>query len=318
MVGGETDVLARAVVRAPSVGNTQPWALRLPGGEALLYAVAGRGPGDGASAPDVAISCGAAVANVELGMRVLGRDTEIHLLPDHTEPDLLARVRARGPRVPSEVDLHRFSAIARRCSYRYPFLSQPVSDCDRKDLATAAAYDGVQGLLVAGEEQAGVLAEVQACAASYAQATPDDHGEVPLWTSGGEWPHPRAGDVARLGTLGSSLPWAGLVRPGTTVPDPQRLRERLSAETLLVFAAPEDTRIDHLRTGIAMEHAWLAAVDMGLAAAVQTRPLHRPRVRQVLVDRLGITGVPQLLMRVGHPAGYVPWGAYRMPCPLRS
>lgn len=310
---GETDVLARTVVRAPSVGNTQPWALRLPDGEALLYAVPGRGPGGEAGARDVAISCGAAVANVELGMRVLGRDTEIELLPDRAQPDLLARVCVRGRRVPSDVDVHRYSAVARRCSYRYPFLAQPVSDYDRKDLVAAAAYEGVQGTVLAGEEQAAALAEVQACAAAEAQADPGDHDEVPLWTSGGEWPYQRAGDVAGLGPPASSLPWAGLVRPGTTVLDLGRLRERLGTETVLVFHTAGDTAVDHLRTGIAMEHAWLAAVDMALAAAVQTRALHRPRPRRVLGDRLGLAGFPQLLMRVGHPASFVPRGAYRVP-----
>ncbi|MFG1646335.1 hypothetical protein ACGFMK_39175 [Amycolatopsis sp. NPDC049252] len=59
-----------------------------------------------------------------------------------------------------------------------------------------------------------------------------------------------------------SVPWAGLVRSATEVPDLADVEARLATESLFVFVTADDTRLDHIRAGYAMERAWLTAVDL--------------------------------------------------------
>ncbi|WP_199432252.1 Acg family FMN-binding oxidoreductase [Qaidamihabitans albus] len=304
---GEIDVLARAVVRAPSVHNTQPWSLELPDGEALLFERTDLAlPYHDPLGRDRAISCGTAIANLELGMRVLGRRTSLSLLPDPERRDLIARVSAVGGLVPTDTDLHRYSAIARRRSYRQPFAKQSVSDYDVKDLLAAPGTDGVQVVALRTEAELAALAGLLDYAATVLRQDRGYQRELALWTIRDERSHRHGVGVAGGTLTQTPLPWAGLVRPSTPLPDPVALADRLAGETVLLFLTSGDTRLDHVRAGIATEHTWLTAVHTGLAAAMQTQPLHLSEVRSGLIERLGLSGYPQLLMRVGHPAGPVP------------
>ncbi|PXY30113.1 nitroreductase [Prauserella sp. PE36] len=301
---GEIDVLARAVVHAPSVHNMQPWSLELPDGEALLVERTDLAlPCHDPAGRDRAVSCGAAAANLELGMRVLGRATRLALLPDPDRPDLVARITAGEVRLPSGIDLHRYSAIARRRSYRHAFTGQCVSDYDLADLVAASPAEGVTARPLRGAAELTALADVLEYAGAAVRQDDGYQRELALWTARDI---ERAGDGLALAAVASTLPWAGLVRPGTALPDRETLAARLGRETVLVFVTTDDTRLDHVRTGVAMEQTWLAAVDMGLAAAVQTQPLHLAEARSALIENLGLPGYPQLLMRVGHPAVAVP------------
>src|SRR5690349_11700136 len=93
----EVGVLARAVSHAPSVHGTHPWTLEALADSAELYerfdAVL---PHHDPGGRDRAISCGAAVTNLELAVRALGWDAEVTLFPDSARPDLVARIRAAG------------------------------------------------------------------------------------------------------------------------------------------------------------------------------------------------------------------------------
>lgn len=304
---GETDVLARAVVRAPSVHNTQPWWLELPDGEALVFARRKLElPFHDPLGKDRTISCGAAIANLDLGMRVLAQRPRLNLLPDPQRPDLIARLEVTQTLPPTETDLHWYSAIARRRSYRHAFGDHVVSDYDVKDLIAASSSDGVQVKVLRSAEELTALADVLEYAAATIARDRGYQRELMLWTIR-EGAGPARGTGIADGALPtSSLPWAGLVRPNTALPDRDTLAQRLERETVLVFLTPGDTRLDHLRTGIGMQHTWLAAVDMGLAAAVQTQPLHLAEARASFIEKLGLAGYPQLLMRVGHPTSAVP------------
>lgn len=302
---GEIDVLARAVVGAPSVHNIQPWRLELPDDGALVFERTDLPlPHHDPGGRDRSISCGAAITNLELGMRVLALSPAVTLLPDPRRPDLVVRMTVEGRRVPSDTDLHRYSAIARRRSYRHPFAAHALSQYAVRDLIEAASAEGVQVAVVRGEDLS-VLADLLEYAAVVFRQDRGYQRELSLWTIRDERSHRHGTGMTRSALPGSTLPWAGLVRPATAVPDREILTSRLEHETLLVFLSPSDDRIDHVRAGMAMQRTWLAAVDLGLVAAVQTQPLHLSEVRSGLTDKLGLSGHPQLLMRVGHPTGRV-------------
>jgi hypothetical protein len=298
----DIDVVTRAVAQAPSVRNTQPWRLELPDGEALLrqrqdVPTADHDPGG----RDRTISCGAALANLRLAIRALGRTADVRLLPDPDQPDLVARVVTSGRSTPDSTELHRFSAIARRHSYRRSFADPPVPVPMLDVMTRTSQVDGVRlRHIVDGEETA--LAELLENAAKASQSDPDYQRKLALWINAAKL-EGRGVGPSRATIPPGTVPWAGLIRTNADPAGGVALADRLARETLLLVVTAGDTPADHLRAGIAAEDCWLAAVDLGLAAAVITQPLRLPEVRSQLVASLDLAGHPQLLMRVGWPAG---------------
>ncbi|MFD9895023.1 Acg family FMN-binding oxidoreductase [Amycolatopsis sp. NPDC059027] len=303
---GDIEVLARAVVRAPSVHNIQPWTLEVGDDELFLRERRDLAlPEHDPRGRDRLVSCGAALANLELAVRVLGRRLRTETFPDPRQPELVAVLRPDGARPPDAGELHRFSAIARRRSHRQRFSAHPVSAYALAEIVNAGEVGRVQARPVTGERELSELADLLEFAA---EAYQHDYGyqrELALWTIHDEYSHRHGVGIAGSCLPPSTLPWAGLVRSATALPDRAVLRRRLADETLLVFMTVDDAPVDHLHAGVALENSWLAAVDGGLVASVLTQPLHLPEVRSALCEDLGLTGFPQALMRVGHPLGDV-------------
>jgi hypothetical protein len=135
--------MLRAVNRAPSVHNTQPWAIEIGPDSVELYERSEVAlPRHDLSGRDRVISCGAAVVNLELAIRALGRNATVSLFPDATRPDLVAKVRIPGRKDPTRVEEEQYSAIFRRRSYRAPFSLQPAHASTLRSLAHATATPG--------------------------------------------------------------------------------------------------------------------------------------------------------------------------------
>jgi hypothetical protein len=64
---------------------------------------------------------------------------------------------------------------------------------------------------------------------------------------------------------------------------------------------------------MALMRVLLAAAVDGYAASYLNQPLELPGLRQQLRDELRLTGWPQLVLRLGHPAGVQPPQAPRRP-----
>ncbi|MFD9891787.1 Acg family FMN-binding oxidoreductase [Amycolatopsis sp. NPDC059027] len=297
---GDVEVLARAVVRAPSVHNTQPWRLALPPGRAEVFErpdlALNRHDPDGR---DRLISCGAALANLELAVRVLGRRAAI-TLPGSGTATLAGAVPVDGQEPPSAAELHAYQAISRRRSHRRPFAGARVPDEVADVVASAATRQGVAAALVR-DDHLPALAGLFERAARVLRGDREYQAELAEWTAA--WRPDGVGDGLLAPAHGLAGPlWADLVPARHRVPDQQTLLTRMEREHLLFFVTAGDERADHVRAGIAMQQAWLAAVDAGLAASVLTQPLHVAPVREQVADRLRLPGMPQLVMRFGRPA----------------
>ncbi|MET8846862.1 nitroreductase [Amycolatopsis sp. NPDC004625] len=296
----EAGVLVRAMVRAPSVHNTQPWRLELAPGELTVRERAEPVlPRHDPHGRDRAASCGAAVANLELAARTLGRSCVVAFLPEDEPPDVVARIAVGEPASPSAGELRRYGAIARRASHRAPFEGLAVPAAVVRRIVAAGGAPGVEARPV------GEIAVVARLLHFAADAFRQDGGyqrELSLWTIRDEPAHRHGVGIPAGRIPAGAVPWAGLVRRATEVPEPAELERRLAGETLLLFVTADDSRLDHVRAGYAMERAWLAAVDLGLAAAVLTQPLHLAPVRSALCEDLGLTGYPQALLRIGYAA----------------
>lgn len=300
---GERGIVALAAEQAPSVHNTSPWVLQFhddPDHGVSLFENLGRAlPRHDPLGRDRLISCGAALTNMLLALRALGWVPEISLRPDRTHRDEVARIVARTRRAPTDAELARHRAIGRRHSYRRPFLVTPVDTGTQRKL-TAHGVDGVELRALSGDGETTAVAKLLAHAALVLRADRAYQRELSVWTASDEHPGPGAG-VAVASRRNATLPWTGLVRHSTTVPDVATLTDRLGRERLLLVETPDDGPLDQVRAGMAMQTAWLTATDAGLVGSVLTQPFQLPEVRAGLVEALSLPGFPQLLLRLGHP-----------------
>lgn len=287
----DTDVVAGVLAAAPSIYDSQPWNVRLEG---RRVQVRERTSVECSPRADLLISCGAAITNLEIGVRVLSRRTRTDVLPDPADPELLAVIDTIGSAAPTNMDLRQFSAISRRRSHREPFADIAVPEDTVSDIVAAAhrgAGDGNQDrvlIRVIGGDESAALAEVLTYSASVVSNDVQRHREVFPWTS--YW-NPRGG----YETVDPARP---VITRG--VPDTDTLAAAIESETVLVFSAPSRTSTDLIRTGMAVERAWLTAVDARLCASVLTHPLRVDDAGTSLAARLGLGGEPQLLMRIGY------------------
>jgi hypothetical protein len=157
----------------------------------------------------------------------------------------------------------------------------------------------VQVRPIGGAGESTVLAELLA---HMALVLRDDQGyqrELSAWTNSRPGHHP--GGIPARTRKYDTLPWTGLVRATTRVPDANVLAARLEREYLLLLETPDDGHRDHLLAGRAVQEIWLTATHAGLAGSVLTQPWHVAEVRAGLIERLGLAGFPQALLRFGYP-----------------
>ncbi|WP_216207310.1 nitroreductase family protein [Amycolatopsis aidingensis] len=301
----EVAALVRAVSRAPSVHHTQPWTVEVRTEFADLHEQPVALPRHDPEGRDRVLSCGAALTNLELAVRVLGQDTATTVLPTPAEPTLLARVHARGGRTATSAEAAEYAAIFRRRSHREPFALRPVRAGVLRALTDVAVLPEARVRVVDPATESRAVAGLLGYAASVYHDDPAYQRELAAWSHG--FPQPP--------TVDSTLPWAGLVRRETRLPDELTLADRLARERLLIVHTPGDSRRDHLLAGAAMQHLWLTAVGKGLVASVLTQPLHLDEVRTGLAERLALGGFPQLILRVGWPARA---DEYRTPVAARA
>ncbi|GAA5106527.1 Acg family FMN-binding oxidoreductase [Haloechinothrix salitolerans] len=299
----EVGVLVRAVSNAPSVHDTMPWILETREHRADLYENVERSlPHHDPTGRDRLISCGAALANLRLAVRSLGWRFDVTLYPER-RGDLVARLTTTARQPATETELASYWSMFRRRSYRKPFLPDPVTEAEIVGVVSAAAGDGVR-LRRVERDECRALATLLCYAADVLRADKGYQRELDAWTRryaryiGGS-------DGHRGARPRDTLPWAGLVSTDTRLPDVPTLARRLAEETLFVVVSDTDTPVDHVRAGEAMQRAWLAAVSDGLAGAVLTQALHLSEVRSGMVDRLGLAGYPQVLLRIGRPEAVI-------------
>ena len=308
--------LLEPVQRAPSVHNTQPWYFRIAAEDRIDicarfgdradagFTMTGNGrlPVSAALRRELIISCGAALYNLRLAIRVTGHDLVAWLLPGDSGPLVLASVEIVTGRTkrPTATEQELYEAIPRRHTNRWPYDDRhPVPPPILVAMQNAAATDG-GSLRVLGRRQVRTWLR-EAHGADRKQR--DSQGRQPdlaQWTNGGDSGVPAAafGPPGTFGGdhhLGRHLgrrrahPPIRDFRPstnrGTEEADqaerPARQDDQGTAETarferrpqLLVLSTDGDRPLDWLRAGQALQHALLTATRYGVAASFLTQPL---------------------------------------------
>jgi len=302
----ESDSFRRLVadaILAPSSHNTQPWRFCFDGAKVALYADRLRAlPVNDPHDRELTVSCGAALFNLRVSAAALGIGAETAILPAPADPDLLARV-ALDPAGPGNAVLAGLHpAITLRRTWRKPFDARPVAAAAVAALRSAAADEGATLVVLDTADRRQELCALIGEADALLWDDPSWRRELAAWM------HPRRqGDGLTVPTLAAPIAQA-IVRTfdlGNGV----AARDREIAEhspVLAVLCTATDDPAHWLAAGQALQRLLLRAVQSGLQASYFNQPMAVPLLRDRLRAALGLPGMPQIVLRIGHANGAVP------------
>jgi hypothetical protein len=312
----QAEYLIAIAARAPSVHNTQPWRFRVDGTAVELYADLSRKLRTDQGGREMLISCGAAVFGLRLAARSLGYQPAVEILPDPASRRLLARVRlsAGEPMTAQESEL--LDAIPHRHTHRDAFAPGPLPDGLLRGLKQDARAEGARLAIVDSDASYEVLADIVATVADQDRGDPAAEEEIWRWSRS-------EGDPSRDGVPAHAFGSGGDPEPGMLASrdfDLGRGLGRLAGPGTVpavtaVLVTPSDTRADWLVVGQALQRLLAHAASAWVFANLSSQPLQSAAARRVVKDRLGIEGVPQMIMQLS-PARSTRATARRPPADL--
>ena len=254
--------LQAAVDRAPSIFNQRPWELELAADDRVeLYSVPNEALAGTGLLREAVISCGAALYNLRLAIRVAGRQPTVWLLPDLDQDPGLLNYGDRGPD-PARVyrgdawsrgqadrrTQELYEALWLRRTDRGPYRYLPVPPPILVEMEIAAAHErGWLRTLSPAESRRARRAAVRASRelgnrlsallsavprAAYGP-TPEDEKEPPT-------------------------------RPDFWLPETVARFER--HPVMMALSTDDDRPLDWLRAGQALQHALLAGTRFSMSA----------------------------------------------------
>jgi nitroreductase len=303
-VGGLTVEQVRMVLTAatmaPSLHNSQPWRFLCTPQTIELHADLDRTlPATDSDHRGVMLACGAALLNLRLAMRTVGIDADVRLLPDHTQPTLIAVVRPGGPSRITAEDRQLSGAIPRRHTDRRPFLDVPVPEAVRNTLRRAARVEQAW-MAIVSSAQASRLRVLLAQAHRTQQSDPQFMAEWSAWTgreagapdgvpASSAGPQPEQQDIWVMRDFSAG-------RAGDRVPG-----KDFEAEPLLaVIGSFRDVPRAQVQSGQAMQRMLLTATLSGLAASFLSQVIEVPDTRGQLRELIGGGLWPQTVLRLGY------------------
>lgn len=300
----ETRFLIEAAVQAPSSHNTQPWVFGIEPGAVSLYADRTRAlPVNDPYDRELTISCGAALFNMEVAAKARGVDPIVSILPDPTDPDLLARVIV-DRRTDRGDSLALVDTIPHRHSTRDAFSQGAMEENLVEALAGAAANHDVTLVL---DLDRTALARLVAEGDRAQFADPRWRRELASWMH----PRRRGEGLAVPEVFGlATRAVVSLVDLGasTASADHELITE---APIVAVLATVGDEPVHWIETGRALQHLLLVAATYGASAGYLNQPCQVGDLRLRLQALLPGHDFPQVVVRLG------PAPAPKQPSPRR-
>ncbi|KPV41939.1 nitroreductase [Thiohalorhabdus denitrificans] len=291
-------LLASAIL-APSSHNTQPWIFRLRDGCIELLADRTRAlPANDPDDRELTISCGCALLNLRVAAAHAGIATNVRLLAEPEDEDLLARAELDPTEEAGTQEAALFPYMENRRTFRKRFEDRPVPDEALRALEQAAAQEGARFQVLADEATRQATARLVAEGDAAQWSNPSWRRELAAWM------HPRRrGDG--LTVPGLMAPVAQLVVRTFDMGHGVGAKDSQLAEgspLLALIATQGDTVEDWMRAGQALERALLVACEHGLQASYLNQPVQVASLRPKLQELAGGSGFPQLLIRLGYPS----------------
>jgi hypothetical protein len=303
--------VAAAAGAAPSLHNSQPWQFEAAGEELRLRGMSRRAlPVSDPDARALYISCGAALFNARIALRVFGLDADVRRLPHPEYPhDVLAIIRATRGRAPERGDSRLYEAIWRRHTNRRPFSAtriQPVlvaglqkaAKAENATLRLPGTRDTSAILRLAawtGQELAASKAHQDELRRCIGHAAPDGIPVQALPARPLDGPSPvRAADFLAAGPPAHRAPVAYERHP-----------------QLAVLTTDHDEPHDWLSAGEALQHVLLVATLNGLSASFLYQIIEHDDMRQPAERSWPWPENPQMILRLGY-------GTPALPTPRRE
>lgn len=292
---------------APSVHNTQPWGFSMSGSSIEVLAEPARrldylDP----TSRLLHVSCGAAIEFAWLAVRAMGRQCDVHVLPDPARPELLARLDVGGEQATTPLEVELADAIPRRYTDRGPYDDRALPPQVLIDVQTRCAELGVWVRLIEDRADRTTVATILAEAESREAADSDYANELRRWTSPQAaevgvpaeavppWPADRVSDMPLRDFTGHGEH----PRPGGEDAPP-----RVERDTLLLLGTALDDRAAWLASGRALGWLLLRATAESASAQPLGPAIDLPDSRAALRRELGLVGHPQFLLRMGFGSG---------------
>lgn len=293
--------VVRAASLAPSVHNSQPWQFAVDDGDILqLSAAVDRAlwvadP----SARLLYMSCGAALLNARLAIRVTGGQPDLWLLPhpDYSF-DVLARICISPGTPPSPEERKLHDAIPRRRTNRGPCTGQPIPEPVTQAMRAAARAEGAELHMLDNDHTESVLA-ASAEAGGELAANAEHRDELRRWIGTGRddgiplaaLPHQPASEPAPVRThdYSAAVPRAK---------GPKVQYERFPQMAVLTTA--EDEPEDWLVAGQALQRVLLAATASGISASFLCQLLELRDMREDDPPHWPGPANPQMIIRLGY------------------
>ncbi|MEU4248097.1 nitroreductase family protein [Amycolatopsis sp. NPDC026612] len=290
-----------AAVLAPSTHNTQPWRFRCTPAGLELHADPDRAlPAADADQRELLLSCGAALFNVRTAIHALGAHPATTLLPRRDDPTLLAVVRPFAARRPDQRLVELADAIPRRHTNRTPFESVAIPASIVAELRHAAELEQAW-LPRLNAHQLDQLRELVHKGHHAQVADPAFLAEWRYWTARDRDSRDGVPEYAAGAMPSDNGGW--VLRDFGSHP---RGRTDDSEPLVVVIGSFDDTRMDRIRAGQAMQRVLLTATVAGLDASFISQPVEVPAIRTELRSLLGGGLWPQIVLRLGRGAP-VPW-----------
>jgi nitroreductase len=306
----EPSIVAAALevaIRAPSIHNTQPWRWRLDDDGLVLLADRDRqlsvADPDGHS---MMLSCGAALCLTEVGLRATGHEIETAVLPDASDPDVLARFRTHGRGEPTDERVALAEAALHRRSDRRPFSRDTVT-ADELDTVQRAGSDDRAWVDVPSSEDQRVTLAVAVSWADQIQ----QHDEA-LRAEMGRWIHDPEVHSEPEGVSVEAFPHLSEDEPRRIdvplrdfeegVTGRQLIERDVIEKPLIAVVLTEfDNAGDHLSAGHSMMRLMLRAELLGLSTCPLSQAVDFAAFRTRVQGMMNWVGYPQMMLRVGHP-----------------
>jgi hypothetical protein len=293
---------------APSVHNTQPWSFTTSPDSVAVRADRTRGlPVLDPAGRELTVSCGAAIEFGYLAIRGLDRECTVQLLPDASDPDLLATLEIGPARPADDEERLLVEAIPRRYTDRGDYDAAPVDPELVESLEQGVAGRGAW--LSALEREGNRLAVIQALTSAEETATTDPayRKELADWlrleTGPDGIPLAALGEASGASTV-TDVPLRDFTghdrhpHPGGEGPPPTVVRD-----TLLLIGSDGDDVLSWLQAGRALGWLLLRLTVAGMSSQPLGQALDVETSRARLATELGLIGHVQFLLRTGKGHG---------------
>lgn len=291
-------------VLAPSSHNTQPWLWQINGSKIELWADRSREmPALDASGRELIMSCGAALQHLRLTIYAFGYANIVSILPDPTQPNLLARVYLSRPHQPLPDDELLFRYIAERHTNRQQFEARELPPKLLQTLQKEAIQEQASLYFAQSQTERDAiinLIEFGALVQSSDAAVRRDEADwiTPAHSQRRDGIPARALGISDL--ISHIAPFALRVLDRGEAQADKEGHLAQSAPVLVVLCTGNEGPEAWLAAGQALSRVLLRARAAGVWASFFSQPIQVDEAWMKLRHTLGIRNNPQLIFRMGY------------------